>query len=208
MLERTRKLWSKQDQHQGDRQRLFTAVADAVDAEQVLYAGSYVDLAPSFCWPSVTYVDVDKRANQFFADTDGIEELIAENGADPSESTVRFIHADYNDDLDLADESQDLVISLYAGLISAACTKHLKIGGHLLVNSSHGDAALASIDPRYELSGVVVASSGDYRVKTTELATYLIPKKAVEITAELIRRTGRGIGYTKSPFAYLFERVA
>lgn len=208
MLERTRKLWSKQDQHHGDRQRFFTAVAGAIEAERVLYAGSYVDLTPSFCWPTVTYVDIDKRAHQFFSDTDGLNELIAENGADPGHRTVRFIHSDYTDPLDLPDRSVDLLISLYAGLISAACTQHLRIGGHLLVNSSHGDVAMASIDPRYALVGVVVSKSGGYSVKTTNLETYLIPKRDVTVTAELVRETGRGIAYTKSPFAYLFKRVA
>ena len=68
MQERTRRLWEKQDQHRGDRHRLFTAVAAAIDVESVLYPGSYVDLAPSFVWPQVTYVDIDKRAEQFFED--------------------------------------------------------------------------------------------------------------------------------------------
>ena len=48
----TRKLWAKQDQHHGDRRRLFTTVARTVDAQSVLYAGSFVDIAPSFVWPS------------------------------------------------------------------------------------------------------------------------------------------------------------
>ena len=60
--ERTRQMWEKQDQHRGDRHRLFTAVAEALDAGRVLYPGSYVDIAPSFVWPSVTYVDIDRRA--------------------------------------------------------------------------------------------------------------------------------------------------
>ncbi len=68
MQERTQRLWEVQDQHVGDRQRLFTSIAEAVDVGAVLYPGSYVDLAPSFVWPSVTYVDVDRRAQQFFDD--------------------------------------------------------------------------------------------------------------------------------------------
>jgi hypothetical protein len=76
------------------------------------------------------------------------------------------------------------------------------------VNPSHGDAALASIDDRYELSGVVRSGSGAYSVSTDALHTHLIPKKPVEITVESIERSGRGIAYTKSPFAYLFRRIA
>lgn len=207
MLERTRRLWAKQDQHVGDRQRLFSAVAEAVPAQTVLYAGSYVDLAPSFVWPAVTYVDVDKRAMQFFADREGIDELLVAHWLDPGLHDVRFIHADYTDDLGLVPSSFDLLVSLYAGLVSEHCTHHLRVGGHLLVNSSHGDAAMASLDPRYRLWGVVVSRSGGYSVQTNDLETYLVPKRATDITVELLHESGRGVAYTKSSFAYLFERV-
>lgn len=206
--ERTRRLWEKQDQHRGDRQRLFTAVAAALDAEHVLYPGSYVDAAPSFLWPSVTYVDIDRRASQFFADEAGVQELLAEHGVERAAHTVRFIAADYTTPLDLDDGEFDLLISLYAGFISEACTHHLRVGGSLLVNASHGDAAMASIDQRYQLSAVVQSRSGDYRVDTRDLDTFLVPKRDVDITKETLRATGRGIAYTKSPFAYLFERIA
>lgn len=207
MLDRTRRLWEKQNQHVGDRHRLFAAIGRAVDASTVLYPGSFVDVAPSFVWPSVTYVDVDRRAEQFHADEAGVAELIDENGADSTSCAVRFIRADYQQPLDVADGSVDLLISLYAGFVSEHCTKYLRGGGMLLVNPSHGDAALASIDSRYRLHAVVTARSGRYSVSTKDLNSYLVPKRAVEVTSDLIHETGRGIAYTKSPFAYLFERV-
>ena len=67
---------------------------------------------------------------------------------------------------------------------------------------------MASIDSRYELSGVVISRSGDYRVDATDLDAYLIPKKPQDITTESLHASCRGVGYTKSPFAYLFTRVA
>lgn len=205
---RTRRLWETQDKHRGDRRRLFTAVAAAIDAEQVLYPGSYVDVAPSFVWPSVTYVDIDRRAKQFFADEAGVQELLAEHGVEPATHSVRFIAADYRDALELDEGEVDLLISLYAGFISEACTHHLRIGGTLLVNPSHGDAAMASLDERYRLRAVVTARSGEYGVDTRDLDTHLVPKRDVEVTKESLHASGRGIAYTKSPFAYLFERVA
>ena len=206
MLDRTRELWKKQNQSVGDRQRLFAAVADVVDAVTVLYPGSYVDVSPAFVWPSVTFVDVDRRANRFFADADGVDELLGEHGADPSLHTFRFIHADYQETLDLDDGSFDLLISLYAGFVSEHCTRYLRNGGRLLVNSSHGDAAMASIDPRYRLSAVITSLDGRYRVSSSDLDSYLVPKRDVVVTKEHLHATGRGIAYTKSPFAYLFER--
>ena len=191
----------------GDRLGLFSAVANAIDATTVLYPGSYVDITPSFIWPSTTYVDVDRRANQLFSDSDGVLELLAERGV-PGGSSVQFIHADYTTDLDLVEESFDLLISLYAGFISEHCTEQLRIGGHLLVNPSHGDADMASLDTRYRLLGVVDDSSGDYEVDTSELDAYFVPKRNIEVTIDLLHETGRGVNHTASPFAYLFERVA
>jgi hypothetical protein len=207
MKPKTAELWAKQDQHQDDRWRLFSAVDQAIDAAAVLYPGSYVDVAPSFVFKSVTYVDVDKRAPKFFSDTDGVREIVADHG-DRRDPEIAFIHADYTSTLDLPENYFDLLVSLYAGFISEHCTHHLRIGGTLLVNPSHGDAAMASIDPRYELSAVIISCDGNYKIDSTGLDGYLIPKKQQTVTIAGLHKSGRGIGYTKSPFAYLFTRIA
>jgi hypothetical protein len=208
MLPLTAKLWAKQDQHQGDRWRLFTAVASMVDATSVLYPGSFVDLAPSFVWPSVTYVDVDARAKRFFDDTEGVNEIIAKHDPPTPDPCFTFLPGDYRTDLGLKEESCDLLISLYAGFISEYCTRSLRVGGTLLVNASHGDAAMASIDPRYRLRGVVASRGDQYRVDADDLDSYLIPKKPeTELSPELLHQLGRGIAYTRPAFAYLFERI-
>ena len=49
------------DRHEGDRWRLFRAVADFVAPRTVFYPGSYIDIAPSFVFDSVTYLDTDER---------------------------------------------------------------------------------------------------------------------------------------------------
>ncbi len=183
MKDKTKALWDKQDQHKGDRWRLFQAVSAALPARRVLYAGSYVDVAPSFVYDDVTYADMDNRAAAFFADAE-----------------------DYRS-LDLEPDSFDLLISLYAGLISEPCGRFLRIGGHLLVNSSHGDAALAALDPRFKLVAVVTSANGSYRVTDQNLDSYMVPKKPQTITVESLKASHRGIAYTKSPFAYVFERV-
>lgn len=207
MKPQTAKLWSKQDQHEGDRWRLFAAVAEAVDADKVLYPGCYVDVAPSFVFGSVTYLDVDKRTPGFFDDVEGVAEIVgAHNG--PENPDITFVHGDYTSTLALPHDHFDLLISLYAGFISEHCTRYLRVGGTLLVNPSHGDAAMASIDPRYKLVGVVISKSGRYRVDAKNLDDYLVPKKPQEITIETLHESRRGIGYTKSPFAYLFARVS
>jgi len=84
MKRRTQELWAKQDQHTGDRWRLFSAVAEAVDATTVLYPGSFVDVAPSFVFPAVTYVDADDRAAAFFDDRAGVAEIIRTHPGSPT----------------------------------------------------------------------------------------------------------------------------
>lgn len=62
MKPKTAELWAKQDQHQGDRWRLFSAVGGSVDATTVLYPGSYVDIAPSFVFDSAPATGATRSA--------------------------------------------------------------------------------------------------------------------------------------------------
>ncbi|MEZ5343805.1 MAG: hypothetical protein R2706_20925 [Acidimicrobiales bacterium] len=206
------KFHAEYDIHVDDRVRLFRAIATVIaPSSRVLYPGSYVDIGPSVWFDDVTYVDMDKRAARFFAETTSVTELVMAKrhaaGAAPAPVAVAFHHLDYRDALPIEPGSIGLLASLYAGLVSEHCTELLSTGGHLLVNPSHGDAAMASIDQRYELAGVVIARDGDYRVDTKNLNEYLQPKKAQTLSAESIRQSGRGIAYTRSPFAYLFSKV-
>lgn len=206
MRETTKKLWDKQNQHPDDRFRLFRAVGEFIAPEKVLYAGSYVDVAPSFVFSDVTYVDMDRRAARFFKDEESVREIIEAQGSAPENGRFHFIHSDYSE-LELPERSFDLLISLFAGFISEHCTRFLRAGGHLLVNPSHGDAALASIDERYGLAGVIHSRSGGYRVSRENLGDHLRPKKPVDVTREMLFSTNRGVAYTRPAFAYVFKRV-
>ena len=205
MKESTRRLWEEQNRHPGDRLRLFTAVRGFTGETSVLYPGSFVDVAPSFVFSPVIYVDNDRQADRFFTDTAGVDEIISNHRQNRNRTEWRFLHADYRSEIDLADGSVGLLVSLYAGFVSEDCTRYLRPGGWLLVNPSHGDAAMASIDPRYRLAAVINARSGRYTVSEGELDSYMIPKRPTEINAELLHRTGRGLAYTRTPFAYLFQ---
>lgn len=204
----TRHLWEQQDRHRGDRLLLFSAVADHVGAEQrVLYPGSYVDIAASFVFDDVVYIDTDDRAARFFSDGPGVDEIVAQHRRRPQPSQWRFLHADYAGELPIADAEFDVLVSLYAGFVSEACTRYLRPNGFLLANPSHGDVALAALDDRYELCAVVISRSGIYSVRDGGLETYLVPKRDTGVTRELVHRAGRGTAYTRSPYAYLFHRL-
>lgn len=208
MSDVTRRLWAEQEgRHPGDRLALFSAIRDVTGPARVLYPGSYVDIAPSFVFGHVTYLDMDRRAARFFADQDTVDAIISERRDGPSPEW-EFMHADYTTDLDLDGDSFDLLISLYAGFVSEHCTEFLRPGGILFVNPSHGDAAMASIDARYRLRGVVHARSGSYSVTDRDLDSYLIPKTSALVTVDGLHESGRGVAYTKRAFGYLFERLA
>lgn len=199
------------DIHPDDRIRLFGALTDVVPhGGRVLYPGSYIDIAPSVWFDDVTYVDTDKRAAKFFDHGDAVAELVDSKRRSVERhtgtATIVFHHLDYRTPLPEPDESFDLLVSLYAGFVSEHCTNHLEIGGTLLVNPSHGDVAMASIDPRYELTGVITSSNGTYRVRADALDTYLIPEKDQTITIDSLHDSGRSVGYTRSAYAYLFTR--
>ena len=82
-----------------------------------------------------------------------------------------------------------------------------RLGGPGLVEGQQ-DAALAWIDGRYRLRGVVTSCAEEYSVSTRDLDAHLVPTRDVEVTREALHASGRGVACTKSPFAYLFERIA
>ena len=64
---RPRSSWVSYQESIGDRSGLFAALASEWSPQRALYAGSYLDLAPSTAIPHVTYLDTDRRAARFFA---------------------------------------------------------------------------------------------------------------------------------------------
>jgi len=101
----------------------------------------------------------------------------------------------------------DLLISQYAGFISEPCKPYLRTGGYLLVNNSHADAGMAALDADYRLIAALHRLSGKYRLSTSSLDKYFIPKKAIAVTRELLLERQKGIGYTKTAPLYLFQKV-
>lgn len=80
-------------------------------------------------------------------------------------------------------------------------------GGWLLATTSHGDASMAALDPAVRLAAAVHHRDGRYRIATDGLDRYLIPKRPQRADVDEIRASGRGIAYTHTAFAYLFQRL-
>ncbi len=199
--------WSQYRESIGDRSGLFCALADAWPIERALYPGSYVDLSPSTAFPSVVYVDTDPRARRFFDDHDLVAGELAGRTRPSAGIEVRFLDADYTHRLDLPDGSVDLLISLFAGPVWEHCGRYLRPEGWMLANTSHGDASLAALDPTVRLAAAVHHGRSGYQMVTDRLDRYLIPKRPERADADQIRASGRGIAYTHTAFAYLFQRL-
>lgn len=189
-----------------EREELFAVVGERYGVERALYPGCFVHVTPSFHIPEVCYVDTERRAAAFFAAPETAE-LVARRKQYAQPASYRFHHQDYREPIPEPDEAFDLLISQYAGFISQHALAHLKIGGLLLANNSHGDAGMAHLDERYAFVAAVNKRGEQYRLVETDLDSYFVPRKEIEVTPAYQEELGRGIGYKKTAAVYLFERV-
>ena len=185
---------------------LFEQLTKKFDIKSVLYPGCYVHITPSFYIPRAVYVDLEKPAQKFFADS-AVLEYIESKKTYKDKPEVSFYHRSYTDFIDEPEESFDLVVSQYAGFISEPTKKYLKKGGLLLVNNSHGDAGLAHIDPDFKLVAVANKRGDKFVISDKNLDEYFMPKKDIEITPQYLKELGKGIGYTKTAQNYIFEKT-
>ena len=199
-----KKYYSDRDYEQID---LFRLIKNEWKIERVIYPGSYVHVSPSFIFSDVVYIDSDKKAKKFF-EINEVKDFICERKEYPGDPKFSFYGIDYKQTIDDFYQQFDLLVSQYAGFISDSCKDYLKIGGILLVNNSHGDAGLASIDQDYGLIATVHKTKGKYRISTASLDKYFIPKSINIVTKELLYKTNRGVGYTKTAPLYIFRRIS
>lgn len=200
--------WTTYRSSIGDRSGLFGALSAAWHPTKALYPGSYLDLSPSTAIPSVTYVDTDRRAAGYFADEVSVAAELRGRNLPGAGTDIAFLHADYTKPLPIPAAGFDLLISLYAGPVWEHCQQYLSPRGLLLANTSHGDACLAALDPALRLVAAVHHRAGRYRLDTAGLDSYLVPKRRSAADPDTIRRQGRGVAYTRTAFAYVFESVA
>jgi hypothetical protein len=189
-----------------ERLGLFLKLAEKYEVKNVLYPGSFVHITPSLVFPRVVYIDSYKKSADFFKDQT-VYFYIQENKAYSQEAQVIFRKSDYSKDFGEREVSFDLLISQSAGSVSQACKQYLKIGGLLLVNNSHGDASMASIDSDYKLIAVYNRRKNKYTLSEKNLNLYFIPKSDTKVTKAYLEKTQRGIGYAKTASGYIFERV-
>ncbi len=186
---------------------LFRELGKKFDIQKVFYPGSYVHITPSLVFPHVTYADSFGKTDQFFADSKTIEYIRAHKEY-PASPVIRYYHQDYRDPFESLGREFDLVISQYAGFVGAGVKSYLKKHGVVACNNSHGDASMLSLDPDFRLAAVYRRKTDDaFTISDKNLGEYLVPKKGIQPTRAGLLESMRGIGYTKSPTGYVFEKV-
>tara|TARA_R110001583_G_scaffold10417_12_gene47952 strand:- start:11001 stop:11633 length:633 start_codon:yes stop_codon:yes gene_type:complete len=189
-----------------EQKGVFKAIFDKYSVSNVLYPGCFVHITPSFIFSEVVYVDNDGKANKFFSKKIWIAEMIKSRKQYDQEPNLEFISQDYNKALPYKNETFDLLISHYAGIISQPCKKYLKKGGLLLVNNSHADAGVAYLDEDYELIAAVLTNRKSL-ISEDKLGEFFIPKRDHKQTIETLIQSQKGIGYTKTANLYIFKKI-
>ena len=202
-LEAYQKYYIDRDYEQVD---LFRLLKNEFGVASAVYPGSYIQISPSFIYPTVVYIDSDKNALRFFQD-ESLKEIVEGRKEYPEDPKIVYHGVDYRDLIEDYRSGFDLLISQYAGFISGVCKPYLKDGGYLLVNNSHGDAGMASLDEDYRLIAAYHRRAGKYRLSTTSLDAYFIPKKDVKVTRELLLERKKGVGYARTAALYLFQKA-
>jgi hypothetical protein len=188
--------------HDLERDGLFRLLRERFEPETVLYPGCFIHCTPSFWFQHVVYVDRHEMAQRFFGDEDGVRRFVDARRHYRPPAHVRFIAADYTQDLALPGRGHDLVLALYAPGVSRSCARYLKPGGVLVSNDHCGDALEASAHPDLALVGVVEEHRGAYVLREDALDGYLVPKSVGA------RRGRRVVGpdYVRSAGHYAFRR--
>lgn len=189
-----------------ERLGLFEGLVERFAVRTALYPGCFVHVTPSFVIPEVAYVDSDKRAATFFADPETMT-LVKRRRTYAQEPIIRFHHQDFAGHLQEPDVYFDLLISQYSGFVSRDCKRHLKIGGYLAVNNSHGDASMARLDPDFELVAVYRRRAEHFTFSSQELETYMVPKSGDEPDRVKLEADMRGPAFTRPVAGYVFVRT-
>lgn len=190
-----------------ERAGLFKMLKERYHCNEALYPGSSVHITPSFFFPHVAYVDQSPTAAGFFADMEGIQTYVSRNKHYKRKTYIRFIPQDYRLPLKLHPGGFDLLISLYAGGVSQACKKYLKVGGILVTNDHQNDVEDVVTDTDFKLRTVLKYSGGKYRFMDENLEQFLAVTRKEKKGKNYLKSTSQGLAYREDIDVYfVFER--
>ena len=172
------------------------------ECNKVLYPGSFVHITPSFFFPEVVYLDLDKRCKKLFSDNETIDFINSKKEYN-QKPIIRFYEMSFENNLKEQNDYFDLIISQFSGFISKYCTKYLKRNGILLANDSHGDATLAYTSGEYDLIGIV---NDEMKIEETNLEMYFSFGRKKKIELEKVLEIMKGPKYTNMCNSYIFKK--
>lgn len=188
-----------------ERAELFRFIQQTYSCREVLYPGCSIHITPSLYFPYVVYVDQSQAAAQFFAEEKALNEFVNRKKSYKQTAYVRFIHQDYSAPLPFVDGSFDLVLALFAGGISAACARYLKIGGILITNNHQDDAVDAARDDRLVFKAIIRFNKGEYHLE--EEIRDERKNTAPKSSSRYLKQTSQGLVYTENEIYLVFKRI-
>ena len=188
-----------------ERLALFKLIKENYQIEKGIYPGCFVHITPSFVINNMTYVDSDKRILKFFRDPI-TQKYIEEKKEYNTKPTIEFYQQAYSAMENTKLGNFDLLLSFYAGFISKYFKNHLKRGGILLANNSHGDASVAYLDNDYKFISAIKRNGNNFKLITENLDQYFKKKNGGPIDQNKIMEKMTGEKYILSPYAYVFKR--
>lgn len=188
-----------------ERAELFQFIQQTYACREVLYPGCSIHITPSLYFPHVVYVDQSQDAAKFFAEQKTLNEFVNRRKSYKQSAYVRFIHQDYSAPLPFMDGSFDLLLALFAGGVSAACTRYLKVGGILITNNHQDDAVDAARDERLEYVAIIFFHKGKYHLEEQTPDKFRIT--ATESSSRYLKQTGQGLAYMENETYHVFKRI-
>ena len=190
-----------------ERGGLFELIRERFQPIEVLYPGCSAHLTPAFSFPHVVFVDQDPEALAFFSDRERVLDLIGRRRKYRRRPYFQFFHQDFTQPLPVYKPAFDLLLALYTGGVSKACSAYLKTGGLLLTNNHQGDALDAAQDDQLELIAVVRKRKGKYRFEARGPGDVTEIKSRSKNVKRYLRNTSDGTEYIENQVYYLFRRT-
>lgn len=186
----------------GHRRELYKMIAEKLTVKSAIYPGSHIDIMPSLFIPNVVYIDNFKGAIRFFTYIDEIKAHLNQQKTYAEDCSILFFGQDYSQFLDIP--KCDLIISQFAGFSGQATKQHLRTGGYLLCNDSHGDATLARFDDDFKLVGAIDASN---TIDDANLEKYFALPKNHLVDLNAVKNNMKGPRYSFTSENYLFQKL-
>jgi hypothetical protein len=190
-----------------ERADLFKFILEEYHPREVLYPGCAIHITPAYFFPHIVFVDQDSEASKFFSNQEAILDWVNRHKKYQRSSYIQFINQDFTKPLPVRNGEFDLLLALYTGSVSKACTTYLKVGGVLLTNNHQNDAVEAAQEDELSLIAIVRMRGGKYQYLDAKPGQYLRRKSQESRPKRYLKRISNGVKYVENESYYIFKKV-